>query len=79
MTQASDYISTQNSEHEHHGVAESDFDKWLKRIAIGTALITGAVVLSPYILPLLGVGGDAAADIADSAFIATQCNDGLGS
>jgi|GEM_PF-727210 len=79
MTQASEYISTQNNEHDHNEHAESDFDKWLKRIAIGTALITGAVVLSPYILPLLGVGGDAAADIADSVFLATQCNDGLGS
>ncbi len=43
------------SEHIHHGAAAGKEDRdWLKLLAIGTTLAAGAVIISPYILPLLG-------------------------
>lgn len=47
-------------EHNHTMHTEqTDTQKWLKRIAIGTALVAGAVIIAPYVLPELGVGSAA--------------------
>jgi len=39
----------------------SEAKNWLAALGIGTALITGAVILSPYVIPLLHVGNTALA------------------
>lgn len=50
--------------HRQPAESETPAEKWLKRIAIGTALAAGAVILSPYILPALGIGKDVFVDQA---------------
>ncbi len=49
----------------------------MKGVAIGTALVSGAVILSPYILPMLGVGNSALAEEAMLAMHGTGLGNGL--
>ena len=48
-------IATQPDPHHHHA-ASADGINWLRVLAIGTALTAGAIILAPYVLPLVGIG-----------------------
>jgi hypothetical protein len=41
--------------HAHHA-ASADAVNWLRILAIGTALTAGAIILAPYVLPLVDIG-----------------------
>jgi hypothetical protein len=70
----------QHHHHHHHGGhAEAgephEVQKWLRRIAIGTALAAGTVIIAPYILPALGVGSS---EMLEESILALHAT-GLGS
>lgn len=56
-------------EHSHAGG-----HKWLTYLAVGTALAAGAVIISPYLFPVLGIGSS---DLADNALDAVSSGTGL--
>lgn len=66
--------------HKHHHEEQAEGNKserWMKGVAIGTALVSGAVILSPYILPMLGIGNNALAEEAMLAMHGTGLGNGL--
>ncbi len=54
-----------------------EHNPWMKRIAIGAALLAGAVVIAPYLLPVVGVGETALAEEAMVAMHGTGLGNGL--
>ncbi|MDX2112118.1 MAG: hypothetical protein SFW63_00040 [Alphaproteobacteria bacterium] len=70
-------------EHAHHHAAhthdehQSDTRTWLRRMAIGTALAAGAIILAPYILPVVGVGSSELLEESILAMHATGTGSGL--
>jgi hypothetical protein len=64
-------------DHSQHTSDTSDATKWLKRAAIGTALVTGAVVLAPYVLPAVGIGDSLLTEEAMLAMHGSGLGNGL--
>lgn len=52
-------------------------NNWLKYAALGSALVAGAVVLSPYVLPVVGIGDVALAEESMLALHGTGLGNGL--
>ena len=71
-----DIVETASNPHEEHHPS-SEAKNWLAALGIGTALITGAVILSPYLIPLLHVGNTALASQTFTAVHGTGLGSGL--
>jgi hypothetical protein len=66
-----------HSHHAHHSPAHDSTSHWLRTIAIGSALATGAVIVAPYVLPAVGIGSAALAQEAMMAMHGAGLGNGL--
>ena len=67
---------TAHTSHHAHDSHPAGTD-WLKVAGIGVALITGAVILAPYVLPLVGIGDATLGQTALNAMHGTGLGGGL--
>jgi hypothetical protein len=66
-----------HASHQEHDQGTAGSTSWLKPLAIGTALAAGAVILAPYVLPVVGIGNAALAEEAMVAMHGTGLGVGL--